>query len=59
MVTINGEVIAHHKGVQTVDAATGEVNTILMPIATLEHLGYNVEDDVPVRIAVDEMELTF
>jgi hypothetical protein len=55
MTTKNGEIANRHKGVETIDASTGEVNTILMPIVTLEHLGYNVEDGVPVRVVVDSV----
>ena len=53
MTTENGEIIDRHKGVEIVDADTGEVDTILMSIETLQHLGYNVEPGVPVRVVVD------
>lgn len=52
MVTINGEITANHKAVETVDADTGEVRALLMPIWKLERLGYNVEPGVQVRVVV-------
>jgi hypothetical protein len=55
--TENGEICGASKGVKIVDAATGEVDTILMSIETLWHLGYNVEPGVPVMVVVDEMEM--
>ena len=55
--TTNGEIVDRHKGVEIVDADTGETDTILMSIETLQHLGHNVEPGVPVRVVVDEMEM--
>ena len=50
--TTNGELCGTSKGVETVDADTGETDTILMPVEKLAYLGYNVEDGVPVRVTV-------
>lgn len=53
MVTKNGELCGTSKGVETVDAGTGVIDTILMPVEKLAYLGYNVEDGVPVRVVVE------
>ena len=44
MVTVNGELCGTSKGV--------EIDTILMPVEKLARLGYNVEDGMPVRVAL-------
>jgi len=50
--TTNGELCGTSKGVEIVDVDTGVINTILMPVEKLAYLGHNVEDGVPVRVAL-------
>lgn len=53
----NGEIIHTHKGVDVVDIATGEIDTILMPVWKLEALGYDVTPGVPVRVEVESRQI--